>query len=444
MDLLNDDIRKIYRHYLIASVGSALVVSIYSFVDTIAVGQSVGPLGTAAIAVINPMFALMVFLAVLCGVGGSVLMSVAKGKGREEEGNAMFTAALILMLAIGLVMWLLTWIFSEEIYRLFGADDETMPYVLEYGMWLIWFFPAFISSTFLSSFLRNDGAPGLAMKAVVAGGLLNIFGDWFLCFPMDMGMKGAAIATVSGSCLQTLIMLKHFLGSGCGLRLVRPLRLRRACLRILSVGFGAGVLDLGTIALTIIINNRIIRYGNVSALAVYGVVGTIGQLCQAVFKGVGSSLQPIASRNFGAGRIGRINAVFKMSALTTLILGAIFTLTGEVFPIEITRLFVDATPEVIAEAPMIFRIYFTSFLFMGMNVLSTYFLQSVMKDRGSMCIAMLRSIVLSGALLIILPPFFGLEGVFAAIPLAELIVMLLALMLDKKALEPELRKELEP
>ena len=434
MDLLNDDIRKIYRHYLIASVGSALVVSVYSFVDTIAVGQSVGPMGAAAIAVINPMFALMVFLAVLCGVGGSVLMSVAKGKGNDEKGNAMFSAAVIMMTVIGAAMWLICFIFHEPIYRLFGADDETLPYVLEYGMWLIYFFPAFIASTFLSSFLRNDGAPGLAMKAVVAGGLLNVFGDWFLCFPMDMGLKGAAIATVSGSCLQTIIMATHFFSKSCGLKLVMPTNALKGFRRILSVGFGAGVLDLGTIALTVIINNRIMKYGDVSALAVYGVVGTIGQLFQAVFKGVGSSLQPIASRNFGAGRHERIKAVFHMSMVTTVVLGLIFMLSGELFPVEITKLFVDATPEVIAEAPMIFRVYFTGFVFMGINVVSTYYLQSVMKDRDSMIVAMLRSIVLSGVLLLILPPMFGLMGVFAAIPVAELIVTLIAAGFNKRAL----------
>ena len=165
MDILKDDIKKLFGHYLIASVGSALVVSVYSFVDTIAVGQSVGPMGAAAIAAINPIFALMVFLAVLCGVGGAVPMSVARGEGREEKAHAMFTAAVILMAVIGISTWILVWIFHRPIFTLFGANEEIMPYVLDYGMYIIYFFPTFIASTFLSAFLRNDGAPGLAMKA---------------------------------------------------------------------------------------------------------------------------------------------------------------------------------------------------------------------------------------------------------------------------------------
>ena len=435
MDILRDDIKKLFGHYLVASVGSALVVSIYSFVDTIAVGQSVGPMGTAAIAAINPIFGLMVFLAVLCGVGGAVPMSVARGEGREEKAHAMFTAAVILMTVIGLIMWILIWIFHEPMLRLFGANDETMPYVLDYSMWLIYFFPAFMASTFLSAFLRNDNAPDLAMKAVVAGGVLNMFGDWFLCFPMDMGMTGAAIATVAGSCLQVLVMVLHFRSKNCGLKFVMPRKPLKAFSKILRIGFGSGVLDLGTVALAIIINNQIISYGSVAALSVYGVVGTVGQLCQAIYRGVGQALQPLSSLNFGAGKKDRIREAYRLSVISVVVISIVMTLIGEIFPIEITRLFIDATPEVLSEAPMIYRIYFLAFLFMGMNVLSTYFLQSVMRDRLSMTVALLRSIVLTGILLIILPVWFGLAGVFAAIPLSELLVMLLAVRFDRSALK---------
>ena len=160
----------------------------------------------------------------------------------------------------------------------------------------------------------------------------------------------------------------------------------------------------------------------------------MGQLCQAVYKGVGQALQPLASSNYGAGRPERIESAYGMAVRTTMIISVIMMLLGELFPIQITKLFIAATPEVLREAPMIYRIDFTAFLFMGMNVLSTYFLQSVMRDRLSMIIAMLRSIVLSGALLLILPVFFGLSGVFAAIPAAELLVMLLALIYNKMAL----------
>ena len=149
---------------------------------------------------------------------------------------------------------------------------------MEYAVWLIRFFPVFIAPTFIGSFIRNDGAPGLAMAAVVVGGCVNIFGDWFFVFPLGMGMKGAALATVTGTSLQVLIMCSHFFRKRCSLKLVAPFHFGRALRNILSIGFGASILNLGTVILAILMNNQITRYGGNNALSVYGVVGTIASL----------------------------------------------------------------------------------------------------------------------------------------------------------------------
>lgn len=424
---LTTNIKPLYYKYLAASMGSALVMSIYSFVDTIAVGQSVGPMGTAAMAAITPFYGVLTFLAILCGIGGSVLMGNAKGEGNAEKGNAYFTASLILMALIVAAGWIVFFLFHDEILTFFGADETTLPYVMDYAIWIIRFFPVFVAPTFLGAFLRNDGAPGLAMGAVVSGGLLNVFGDWFLCFPMDMGMEGAAIATVAGTSLQVLVMCAHFFRRSCGLRLVRPRRPLAAARNILAIGFGSSVLDLGTVILSVIINNQIIRYGSVAALSVYGVVGTVSSLFQALFCGVGQAIQPLVSVNYGAGRTDRIRQVFRMALVTSCVLGVVFTGLGELFPIEITRLFIAATPEVLEIAPFVIRTYFPLFLFLGITVLATYYLQSIMRSAMSLVIAVLRSIALSGLLLFVLPAFFQLGGVLIALPVSEFVVAGIAL-----------------
>lgn len=241
MNFLTYDIKKLYVKYLLASIGSATVMSIYSFVDAIAVGQAVGPMGTAAIAVLNPFFSIMVFLGILCGIGGAVLMGNAKGEGLEKRGNEYFTAALLMMCIIVAIGWILAFLFHEPIFRFFGADDESMPYVMEYGKWLIWFFPAYILPLFLAAFLRNDGAPGLATAGVIIGGSFNVFGDWLFCFPLDMGMTGAAIATVGGAGIQAIVMCLHFFRKEkCHLKLVFSKYILSDMRRVLLLG-----LDLG-------------------------------------------------------------------------------------------------------------------------------------------------------------------------------------------------------
>ena len=436
MDLLSSDIKQLYRKYLLTSVGSAMVVSIYSFADTIAVGQAVGPMGTAAIAVLNPFFSIMVFLGILCGIGGSVLMSNVKGEGFEERGNAYFTASLVLVAAVIIVCWLF-FIFSyESVFRFFGADDTSLPYVIEYGKWLAWFFPMYILPIYLGAFLRNDGVPGLATAAVLIGGAFNVFGDWFFCFPLDMGMTGAAIATISGAGIQAAIMTIHFWQrKKCHLRIVWPKNLISDIRRILTVGIGSGILDFGNVVMAIIINNQILRYGSVEHLSVYGVLGTIMLLFQALFGGVGQASQPLISLNYGARNLDRVKQVFTMAISTIFCMGIIFTCLGEFFPIQITNLFVDASPEVLAVAPDVFRRYCLFFLFLGFNVFATYYLQSIMREKLAMTISISRSLVVSIAMLIILPIFLGVNGVFIALPLSEMLVMVLSFIFMKRANE---------
>ena len=177
--------------------------------------------------------------------------------------------------------------------------------------------------------------PGLAMAAVICGGCVNVFGDWFLVFPMNMGLSGAALATLIGNGVQALIMLSYFFRPSCQLRLVLPSNLLKAFRKILSVGIGASVIDFATVFLIILINNQIMRYGNATDLAVYGVAATIAALFQAMFCGVGQAIQPIVSANFGAGQHGRCREVWQMSFATALLLGVIFVLTCMLFPTQI-------------------------------------------------------------------------------------------------------------
>lgn len=427
MDFITSDVKKLYGKYLAASMASALVMSIYSFVDTIAVGQSEGPLGAAAMAVITPIYGVIIFLAILCGVGGSVLYGHARGQEKVEKANALFTAASALMGVLTLLIWAAFLLFHESILTFFGADESLMPKVMEYARWIIWFLPAFIISTFISAFIRNDGAPGLAMAGVIIGGCVNIFGDWFFVFPLGMGMKGAAIATVLGACVQVAVMCSHFFTKRCTLRFVKPHHVMPAIRQTLNIGFGAGVLELGTVVLAIIMNNQILRYGDTTALAVYGVMATIMSLFQALYSGVGQAIQPIVSANCGAGRLDRIKQIWKLSLSTVAILSLAFVALGELFPEQIVRLFMEVTPEVLAAAPGIVRPYFLVFLFMGITVLSTYYLQSNMHGNMSMTVALLRSVFISGALLFVLPVFMGILGIWLAMPIAELIVAVIAL-----------------
>lgn len=431
MDLVKDDIKNLYRKYLGASIMSAVVMSIYSIVDSVAIGQSEGPAGSAALAVITPLYGLFAFLSILCGVGGAVLYSNAKGEEKYEKANTFFTAATAVMAVLVLLVWGGFALFHGPILTFFGADAELMPKVMEYAWWIIGFMPMFLLSMFISAFIRNDNAPGLAMAAVIIGGCINIFGDWFLVFPLGMGMKGAGIATVTGTTVQLIILCTHFFTKKCSLRLVKPFRVFPAIRETLITGFGTAVLDLGVVIIAVLINNQIMRYGSATALAVYGVVATVSSLFQALFNGVGQAIQPIVSANCGAGATDRMRHTWRLALTTVIGMGIVFAAIGLLFPTQMVRLFMDTTPGVIAEAPGIIRPYFLVFFFLGINIAATYYLQSAMHSKMSMVVGVLRSIVISGLLLIILPLLLNILGVWLAMPIAELIVTIIALVYTK-------------
>ncbi len=275
MDLLKDNPKKLFYKYLIPAISGAIAIAAYSFVDTIAIGQGVGPDGMAACAVVLPIFSIAHFLSLLCGVGGSVLMSQARGKGNKEKGDAYFTASILFVGIVTTVIWVLGMIFQEPLYRLCGADDVLLPYAIEYGAWIFTLFPSFVLVPFLGYFIRTDGSPKIVMIVTLIGGVVNIIGDWLFVFPLDMGMRGAAIATVLGSMIQTVLLIGYILLGKTQLKLAKPYNWLTAIKKSSIIGFGAGVSQIAVIVMTFVINNQIMKYADSAALAVYGMLSTI-------------------------------------------------------------------------------------------------------------------------------------------------------------------------
>ena len=419
MDFVRDDVGMIYRKYAAASIGSALAMSIYSMVDTVAVGHSVGAIGTAAMAVVTPVYGTQAFIASLCGVGGSVLMTKEKAQNRKKQGNEYFTASLLLLFLTTIVTWIFFSVFHNPIFRFFGATDEVLPYVNQYADLIIAFWPVFLFMIYLGMMIRSDGDPRLAFTAVLVGGACNIFGDWFFCFPMHMGMAGAATATVIGSIVQVIIPLLHFRSKSNTIRIEKPNKALEMTGQIISIGFGSGIIELATAILAILLNHQITRYGGVAALSVYGIIATCNALIQSMFGGLGQAVQPFLSANFSAGKYDRMRAFLRRAWMTCLFMELLFTAFGELFPEFLVRVFTTPTEEVMALAPGMIRLYFLTYLFMGVSILCIYILQATLEGGHAAILSIMRGFALSGALILILPLLFGLNGIMIAIVAAE-------------------------
>lgn len=437
MDLVRDDLGRVFRRYLFPSMGSALIMTIYAAVDSIAVGQAEGPVGAAAMAVINPLYGVIVFLSLLCGIGGAVLMSSARGEGHDDEGHRWFSASLIVMGVLAAAVWLVLLLGHDRIFTAFGADAAVLALVNRYARWLIWTFPFFIAAIYLACFIRNDGDPGLAMRATLIGGALNIFGDWFFVFPLHMGISGAGLATMLSNFVQVGILCTHFFSAKNTIRLRKPDRIGTRTKTLLSVGFGAGMLDLANVILFSLVNNQLMRYGNVNYLAVFGAVSTIATLFQSFFGGIGQAMQPIASVNHGAHETGRTHRLLRMAMTVSISLGVVLTALCMAAPAFIVRLFMSDSDAVLAIAPPVVRLYSVLFLFMSANIISIYYLQATVHARASNTVSLLRGLIVSGIMVLALPPVLGVIGVWAALPLSEIFVCLVAVLLLVRVLRAD-------
>lgn len=419
MDLLNGNVRKHFIKFLVPAISSAVAVAAYSLIDTIAIGQGVGADGTAACAILLPVFSIASFIGLLCGIGGCVLRSQAKGEGNEEKANAYFTAATVLVGIITAVVWVAGNLFQEDLYRICGADEVLLPYSAEYGAWIFATLPSFVLTTFLGAFIRTDGSPRFVMYSTLVGGVINVIGDWLFVFPLKMGMAGAAIATVLGSVIQTVLLIAYILLKKTSLKFVRPYKWLPSFKKIITVGFGSGIGSLSMIAISFISNNQIMKYCGAPALALYGVLGTVSALFLSIFSGIGQAAQPIVSENYGAGNHSRCWKTESLGMKTALLLGTVFAVLCIAFPVQITAVFMKMTPEVEQITPHILRIYSLSFLPLAINTFATYYLQSVTLSKMATVISLSRGLILNGIFLYLFPVFMGGDGIWWAVFFSE-------------------------
>lgn len=434
MDLLTGNLGQIYRKYLFSAIGSAIISTIYISVDLIAVGHYSGPMGSAALSCVNPIYSVMIALGLLLGIGGSVWMSNCRGAGREHEANGYFTVTLFVALGAAAALCVLYLTALEPLLRLFGADDAILPYAVAYAQWIAIASPAFLLGVCLSSFIRNDGAPGLCAAATLIGGGLNMIGDYLLVFTCDMGMSGAGLATAIGQYVMLAILLTHFLRKErCKLRVVRTEQVGLKLRGIVTAGFSPFVVDLTNGVTAAVFNNQIMRLASSVELAVYGTVSNVVILFQSLFYGVGQCIQPAVSVCHGAGKPERVRFMRRAALYTALGMGAAFCLVCELFPVQVLRLYMDVTDEVLAVGPGILRVYATSLLFMGVGVVGIYYLQSILRSRQSVALSLLRGFVLCVALMLLLPALFGFDAIWLTIPLSELVTAIIAAVLMKKS-----------
>ncbi len=427
MDFLKDDIKQVYLKYLRAAFGSAMITSIYSIVDMAIVGQYVGPNGTAALAVVAPIWNIIYSLGLLTGIGGSVIFSAIKGKRKaDSSANEYFTSALIESIILALIAWLLFIIFEKQILLFFGADETLLALACDYLKSVKIVLPIFLFNQMLAAFLRNDNNPTLATIGVLAGGLFNCFGDYFFVFTLNMGIFGAGLATSIGSLISFGVLMIHFKSDRNTLKLIKVNSIFYKIKNITITGFSTFFIDTAMGILTILFNNQIMKYLGSDALSIYGPIINISTFVQCCAYSVGQASQPLISSNYGANQVDRIRDVLRYALITCFIFALFWTSLSLLFPNAYVYMFMKPTASILKMAPGIIRTYALSFLFLPFNIFSTYYFQAISKPNKAFVVSIFRGLILSGILIYLLPVLFGGDALFFTMPVTELIILIYA------------------
>ncbi len=430
--LLTEPVSKIFFRYLFPAIMANMVTSIYILADTIIIGKGIGADAMAALNIILPLFNIFFGTGLLFGVGGSVLMSIARGGGDEKLGRCYFTLSILLNAITCVLLTIILYIYMEPIVRFLGATEATMPYVRNYAPYVILGLSAFSFSSLLQTFVRNDGAPKLAMIAVVSGGVINVILDIVFVFPLNMGMAGASIASVLGSLCTIVILLFHFASKTNGLKLSLEAFTFAQISRIFKNGFTSFLIDVTSGIVIFIFNIELLKCAGDAGVTMYGVICNSAIVVICFCNGINQAAQPILSTNYGAGLHERINQVQSLGMKTALAICSIPTILGLVVPNMFTYIFLNPNEEILAMSPTAIRIYFAGMLVMGINMFAVGYFQSTAKPALSLTLCLLRGCALSILFVKILAPLLGIVGIWMSVPLGEIVTLFFAIYFMKK------------
>ncbi len=432
MDLLKDPPRKLFFKYLVPSVSATMVTSIYLLADSIMVGKGIGELAIAALNLVLPLFNLLFGTGALFGVGGGVLFSVAMGNHDHDRAKRYFTLALLLNAGFAIFYFIIVNTFLMQILDFFGATDLTRDYAYDYIRWIALGAPIFCFSFFLQSFVRNDKNPQLAMIAVITGGVSNIILDYIFIYPMQMGMTGAAVATVLGSGITCLIAGTHFFSKQCHLKLTREHLRPRFAKEIFQYGVSSFFMEISSGIVIFVFNQQLLLYAGELGVTVYSILSNSSYIVLACSNGIAQAAQPLIATNFGAKLADRIQDIKGLGLRTALLEGGFFASLGLLFPLVVVHVFINPTDAILEMAPTAVRIYFLSFIGASLNIFFTTYFQATLQPSLALAVCTLRGLVLCVAFAYILPIFLDVTGIWLAILLAETITLLVALTLSRK------------
>ena len=426
-ELGTQPIGKLLMQYAIPAIIAMTASSIYNMVDSIFIGQGVGPLAISGLAITFPFMNLGAAFGAMVGVGASTLISVKLGQRDYGTAQTVLGNVITLNLIIGIAFSIITLMFLDPILYFFGASADTIGYARDY-MLIILAGNVFSHMYFgLNAVLRASGHPQKAMYATINTVVINTLLDPLFIYVFDWGIRGAAIATIIAQVISLVWQFKILTDKNELLHLRRGIyHLQSKIVKnIIAIGLSPFCMNVASCFIVIFINKGLKEYDGDLAIGAYGIVNRLVFICVMIVMGITQGMQPIAGYNYGAQQFDRVTRVLKLSIYGATAMTTLTFLVGELLPDVAVRLF--TTDEgLISRAAEGFRIVVLFFPIVGFQMVTSNFFQSIGMANKAIFLSLTRQLLFLLPCLIILPTFMGAAGIWWSMPISDLTASLVA------------------
>lgn len=431
-----EKINKLLYQFAIPSIISMLVGSLYNIVDQFFIGRSVGGLGNAATNIAFPLTISCLAIALMFGVGGSSAFNISMGKGDRERAGYVMGNALVVLVGAGLLLSLITWTFLDPLLHFFGAPKDVFGYAKTYTKITSFGFPFLILTTGGGHFIRADGRPKITMFCNMIGAIINMILDALFVFVMNLGIAGAALATVIGQFVSALFVIYYLLNC-------KSIKLKKCyfklkgsiVLKVAVLGGAPCCNQFAMMIIQIVMNKSLKYYGGLSIygeaipIACSGIIAKVNMLFMSFVIGISQGLQPIASYNYGAKNYKRVKDGYYKATIYGSMVAVIAFLIFQFFPRQIISLFGNGSKLYYEFALRYFRIFLFFTMVNFMQPITSNFFTAIGKPKMGSFLALSRQIVFLLPLLLLLPIWMGIDGIIFAGPIADFMAAMLSFIM---------------
>lgn len=429
----HEPIGRLMMKFAVPSIVGMLVGALYNIVDQLFIGHAIGTLGNAATNIAFPFTTSCLALALLFGIGGASAFNLNLGKGEKESAPYYVGNAVTMLILCGIALMTVTLLFLEPLLTLFGSPAEVMPYAVEYVKVTALGFPFFLLGTGGGHLMRADGSPGMTMLSNIIGALINVVLDALFVLYFQWGMAGAAWATIMGQFASGVIVLLY-------LRKFKTAELKKKYFipsvkyigAIAAIGMASFFNQLAMMLVQIVLNNSLKHYGALSVygeaipIACAGIVMKVNQIFFSIIIGIAQGTQPIESFNYGAKNYKRVKEAYYLASIAGGMISVSSFFLFQFAPGWLLGLFGEGSPEYFEFGIKTFRVmlFFTWLNFLQ-PITSTFF-TSIGKSIKGVFLSMTRQIIFLLPLILLLPRFWGIEGILLSGPVADLLAAITA------------------